>query len=183
MTPQPLDARLAAVEARLAIGQLPIRYATAVDARDLDAWVGTFVDDVDCGRHGRGRDALKRWIEPQVRGFYRSIHLICGHLIELVDADHATGQVYCRAEHEDRGRWIVMAICYYDSYERRGDEWFFSRRREKHWYATDVLERPHAPFQHWPGHEHEAPALPQALATWGRFWAGDPVVSELTQAP
>ena len=65
----------------------------------------------------------ERIIDPQVRTFYRSIHQICGHQVDFVDDDHATGKVYCRAEHEDRGRWVVMAICYFDEYERRDGRW------------------------------------------------------------
>ena len=77
-----LAARLERVEAHLAIQQLAIRYAMAVDARDLDAWVGCFRPDVDMGRHGTGREALRRYIDPMVRRFYRSVHQICGHRIE-----------------------------------------------------------------------------------------------------
>src|SRR3954463_15790344 len=88
--------RLARVEAQLAIGQLPMRYALAVDQRDLDAWVALFVPDVHLGRHGRGREALRAYIEPQLRWFYRSVHLLAGHRIELGPDGTATGQVYCR---------------------------------------------------------------------------------------
>jgi len=72
-----LEKRLARVEAQLAIQQLPVRYAVAIDARDLDAWVNLFIPDVDCGAHGKGREALKRFIDPAVRTFYRSIHQVC----------------------------------------------------------------------------------------------------------
>ncbi len=177
--------RLARVEAMQAIGQLPIRYAVAVDSRDLDTWVSLFIDDVNCGRHGIGREALRSFIDPAVRGFYRSIHQICGHRIDLIDEDNATGMVYCRAEHEDDGRWIVMAICYFDTYERRDGAWFFARRKERHWYATDAEERPRGPeFLGWPGHD-EKPALPHAFATWADFWAGTDkaVMAKLTVAP
>ena len=74
--------RMDRIESQLAIQQLPIRYALAVDSRDLDAWVQLFVEDVNCGSHGVGREALKRFIDPSVRTFYRSQHLICGHLID-----------------------------------------------------------------------------------------------------
>ena len=176
--------RLDRVESQLAIQQLPIRYALAVDGRDLETWVSLFVDDVDCGRFGKGREALRRSIEPALRTFYRSVHSLCGHRVEFIDADHARGQVYCRAEHEDAGKWIVMAICYFDDYERRDGEWFFTRRRERHWYAVDVLDRPCEPFQRWPSLERQ-PRLPGQFDTWSTFW--DAVEAEdlakLTSSP
>lgn len=168
---QTLEQRLDRVESHLAIQQLPVRYALAVDGRDIDTWVGLFVPDVDCGRHGRGRPVLKSIITPLLRTFYRSVHLICGHKLDFTDADHATGAVYCRAEHEDRGRWITMAILYFDEYARRDGQWLFVRRREKHWYATDWADRPAAPFNDWPDHDLP-PRLPGDLPGWADFWHG-----------
>jgi hypothetical protein len=161
--------RLDRVESTLAIQQLPIRYALAVDGRDIDAWIGLFIEDVDCGPAGRGREALRTTIEPPLATFYRSIHQICGHRIEFTDADHAAGQVYCRAEHEAGGQWIVMAICYFDDYERRGRDWFFTRRRERHWYSKDAQSRPAPPFQDWAAHAGQ-PKLPAAFPSWSAFW-------------
>ena len=171
-----VEARLARLEARQEIGQLPIRYALAVDQRDLDSWVRLFVPDVDMGRRGRGRDALRAYIEPQLRWFQRSIHLICGHRIELGPdtADGpvtATGQVYCRAEHEVGDKWIVMAIRYDDVYRRVDGEWLFDRRAERHWYSADTTERPQAVgFEGWD--RSGRPALPELDPTWAPFWAG-----------
>ena len=165
-----LLARVTRIEAYQAIQQLPIRYALAVDGRDLDTWVGLFEPDVDMGRHGRGRQVLRDYIEPHLRWFYRSIHQIVGHRIEIIDDDTARGAVYCRAEHEVGDRWIVMAICYFDDYRRVDGEWFFARRAEKHWYAVDVLERPQAvDFDSW---ERTAgpPTLPHAFPTWAAFF-------------
>ena len=76
------------------------------------------------------------------RGFYRSVHLVCGHAVDLVDAEHATGTVYCRAGHEDKGHWVEMAICYFDRYVRSEGRWCFERRDEKHWYSTDWESAP-----------------------------------------
>ena len=165
-----LQVRIDAIESRLAIGQLPIRYALAVDGRDLDAWVALFVPDVRVGRDGVGRAALRAYIDGPVRTFRRSVHQICGHRIDLDadDPDRATGAVYCRAEHEVDDRWIVMAICYFDQYRRVDDEWLFERRRERHWYAADVNEHPQAVgFDSWHG---DPPALPDELPTWSAFW-------------
>jgi len=177
-----LAERVERIEAHLAIQQLAIRYAMAVDARDIDAWVGCFRPDVNMGRHGTGREALRRYIDPQVRRFYRSVHQICGHRIQLGGPDTATGAVYCRAEHEVGDAWIVMAICYFDEYARVDGEWFFSRRRERHWYAADVTRTPQsAGFAGWPG--SGTPALPGEFRSWADFWEDDERVAALTAAP
>ena len=169
--PAGLARRLERVEAQLAIQQLAARYALAVDSRDLETWVKLFVPDVDCGSHGKGREALRNFIDPAVRTFYRSHHQLCGHVIDLLDADHATGTVYCRAEHEAGEKWIVMAICYFDTYERRQGQWYFVKRAEKHWYSSDILERPGEPvLQNWQAWKERKPTLPQQFPTWKRFW-------------
>jgi hypothetical protein len=95
------------------------------------------------------------------------MHQICGHGVDLVDADHAAGMVYCRAEHEDRGRW------------------YFARRRHHHWYSAGLLERPAPDFQSWPGWEDSPADLPHLFPTWERFWArSSPAhISELTESP
>ena len=165
--------RIDRVEAILTIQQLVSRYAMAVDARDLDAWVNLFVPDVDCGKRGIGRVALKRFITPLVKHFYRSVHHITSHVIDIIDADNATGKVYCRAEHEERDRFIVMACCYFDTYKRVDGEWLFVRRDEKFFYSHDYLERPQdaAPDGRWPGdYSFTKPTLPQDFASWGRYW-------------
>lgn len=173
MTTESLEHRIERLETMAAIGQLPIRYAVAVDARDLDAWVSLFIPEVQVGRSDFGRQALRAYIEPRLRTFGRSMHQICGHRIELdpEDPDRASGLTYCRAEHEVGDRWIVMAICYFDAYQRVEGEWYFSRRRERHWYVADINEHPQAvDFDSW---KRERPAdLPDAFATWAPFWAG-----------
>jgi len=168
-----LAARIDRIESTLAIQQLPVRYAMAVDSRDFDTWTHLFIEDVNCGRRGQGREVLKGFIENACKGFYRSVHQICGHKIDFVDADHATGAAYCRAEHESGSDWVVMAICYFDTYERRDGKWFFVRRKERSWYMADQLERPKGPlFDNWPGRPPAEAALPAAFDTWAAFWAG-----------
>ena len=165
-----VEDRLDRIESHLAIQQLPIRYALAVDGRDVEAWINLFVPDVQVGRDTFGRDALRSQITPMLKTFQRSIHLICGHRIEAIEGDTARGATYCRAEHEVDDRWIVMTACYFDEYRRVDGEWYFSRRRAEHWYAADVNEHPQAVgFDSW--HTEVAPRLPDRFPTWAGFWA------------
>jgi hypothetical protein len=176
---QSLTQRVERIEAQLAIGQLPIRYAIAIDSRDLDAWVQLFVDDVDCGRHGRGREALKRFIDPNVRTFYRSHHQICGHQVEHICRERAINK-------EVGDRWYVMAICYFDRYERRDGQWYFARRSEKHWYTSDVQQQPSTDsFCQWSVWQSRPPELPRAFPSWATFWqASEPnAIRRLTTLP
>lgn len=177
------EERLDRIESQLEIGQLPIRYATAVDERDMDAWVGLFVPDVRAGRFGTGRKALKEFITPQVKQFYRSIHFIMGHRLVLDDRDTAHGHVYCRAEHEVGDRWVVMGIRYDDRYRRVDGEWLFSSRRERHWYAVDVNDPPQAvDFDSWNTAPHP-PTVPRTdPSTWTGFWS-DVDLSTITSNP
>ena len=186
-----LQAALERVEAQLAIGQLPARYALALDSRNLEDLGNLFAADVDCGRWGTGREALKAYYASKhaLNGFYRCVHLICGQTIDLIDADHAAGTVYCRAGHEDKDHWVEMAICYFDTYVRSQGRWCFKRREEKHWYATDWERRPGGPsFQQWPG-KFDGPRyqaqLPQAWPSWQRYWAeaGDEARDKVTHWP
>ena len=64
----PLDRLLACDEIR----NLVARYAIATDARDLDTLVSLFVDDVNVGRLGTGRDALRASFDQALRGIGRS---------------------------------------------------------------------------------------------------------------
>jgi len=176
-TEDAVAARVDRIESSLDISQLPSRYAIALDSRDLSALVALFVDDVAAGSEGRGRDALTRWYDGVLRRFYRSIHLIGGHRFEFVDADHATGSVYCRAEHEDGDGWYVIAMQYDDVYERRDGHWYFVTRREHPWYSVDVTERPGPDFIRWPTDVRLRAAMPQRMESWRRFWnEGDPTL-------
>lgn len=165
------------IESMLTLYQLPSRYAMALDARDLDALVALFVDDVEAGAHGRGREALKAWYNGVLRRFYRSVHLVCGQQIDLLDADHAVGSVYCRAEHEAGTGWFVITMRYDDIYERRAGAWSFVSRREHPWYSVDVTERPGPDFVRWPADVALRETMPHRMPTWRPFWAaGDPAL-------
>ena len=179
-----LEARLERVESVQSIERLGQRYALAADARDIENLLLLFVDDVDCGRFGVGRDVLRSSYEVVHRQFYRTVHQVVGHTIAFVDADHATGTVLMRAEHEVADRWIVAMLCMFDTYERRGGEWFFVRRKPESWYVTDYGVPPHGPDWSPEGWDGRTPRLPHLFPTWATFWDGNAArAAELTDFP
>lgn len=167
----------AAVERLLAyaeIGQLAARYAVATDARDLDALVALFVDDVQVGRDRVGRAALKEFFTRSLRDVGVTILNVGTHVIEFDDADHARGVVYCRGEIQVGDRWVVQAIQYRDTYERRDGHWYFVRRKHLLWYGRDVGTSPLGlPPANWPEHHSGWGELPEAWPTWSAFWGPD----------
>jgi ketosteroid isomerase-like protein len=153
------------------IRQLAARYAVATDRRDLDTLVSLFVDDVRVGRDARGRVALRANLERQLRDIGVSILNVGTHQIDLVDDDHATGHVYCKAEIQDGHRWIHQAIRYDDVYERRQGTWYFVRRRHLLFYGAPVGVNPLTlPPANWPEHHDGLGTIPYSDPTWQAFW-------------
>jgi hypothetical protein len=168
--PGSLEERLDRLESIEQIRELAHRYALGVDTRNLDDLVELFVEDVEVGRHRRGRAALRAWFAETFSRFGDSIHLVGNHVIDLVGRDEGRGVVYCRDELETNGTWQVGTIQYWDEYVRRGERWYFRRRRLYRWYVVDASEPPR--------HGAGVPAdqsltigqLPDAWPSWDRFW-------------
>jgi ketosteroid isomerase-like protein len=102
--------RIDRLESTEAIRQLVARYALATDSRDLDALVALFVDDVQVGENGRGRDALRAFFDRSLRDVGVTILFVGNHVIDFDDDDHARGVVYCRGEIQVDDRWVIQAI-------------------------------------------------------------------------
>jgi SnoaL-like domain len=152
--------------ARDEIRQLAARYAVALDSRDLDGLAGLFVDDVRVGRGRQGRAALRDFFHDSLVRIPVSVLNVGTHLIELDDATHARGIVYCRAELQIDDRWIVQLIQYRDDYERRHGQWLFVRREHLLWYGREVGSSPLGlPPANWPEHDTGWGVFPDA---WSR---------------
>jgi hypothetical protein len=165
---EPLDRLVAHVE----IGQLAAHYAVALDARDLDRLVSLFVPDVQVGRE-TGHAALRRDFERSLRSVGVTILNVGTHAIDVVDADRATGSVYCHGEIQVGNDWVHQAILYRDTYARVPDAgWRFVRRVHELWYgqvqATNPLVQPPAD---WPVRAVGRGTVPESWPTWGSFWS------------
>ncbi len=177
--PQGVEERLDRMESLASIQQLPVRYALALDSRDMDSLVALFAPDVRVGREQSGREALKGWFTETMGAMRTSIHLVANHIVDFDDADHAHGVVYCHDELEwpDRGEWEQGKLQYWDSYVRVDGEWCFARRRFHRWYIADALSRPSAGAGVNDGTDALSTGLlPDSFPTWAPFWdtAGGP---------
>jgi ketosteroid isomerase-like protein len=162
---------LARLSAHEQIRQLAARYAVALDSRDLDALVALFVDDVQVGREQRGREALRKSFDTMLRQVGVTILNVGTHVIDLVDATHATGVVYCHGEIQDGDRWIHQAIVYRDAYTRRRGHWYFVRRVHELFYGAEQASNPLTlPPANWPEHHDGRGTVPESFATWHEFW-------------
>ena len=146
----------------------------ATDARDLDALVALFVDDVRVGSDQRGRPALRSFLDRSLRDVGITILNVGTQVIDFVDDDRARGVVYCRGEIQVGNQWIVQAIQYRDDYERCSGHWYFTRRRHLLWYGREVGTSPLglAPAN-WPEQHTGTGELPGLWPTWGAFWGDD----------
>lgn len=167
--PQPDSQSTAA--AIVHIQQLAIRYAVKVDQRDIPGLADVFVDDIECGHWGTGREALIRMYTENDATMGVSIHRVTNHLVDLIDADHATGIVYLIAEHQQHdSTWARLAGAYHDDYEKRDGKWLIRRRKLLFWYrdsdavpADGKRDTSYRVFKKWP-------TLPEAWPSWTRFW-------------
>ena len=163
----PLDELLAYEQIR----QLAARYALALDSRNLDDLVALFVPDVRVGRE-HGHAALRAQFDASLRDVERTFLLVGTHVIDLVDADHATGSVYCKGEIQTGERWIHQAILYEDTYERREGSWRFVRRVHRLWYGAETGVNPLTlPPANWPEHHDGMGTVPEHWESWRDFWA------------
>ena len=128
-------------------------YAAGVDARRYEAVAALFSADGVLAtnlpggpaRETVGRDAIARALHGLDR-YEATLHVVGNH-VGSVDGDRGTGETGCVAHHLERaadagGIDRVLAIRYFDSYERRAGEWAISRR-EVHvlWVERRPVER------------------------------------------
>lgn len=175
-----LERRIDRLESLEAIRQLVARYAFAVDTRDLDGLVDLFVADVEVGRLGTGRQALAQSFRSGLEPLGLTILSVGTHVIDLIDEDHATGEVYCTGEIDRDGSLLRQAILYRDSYRRDLEGWRFVRREHLLWYSAPLGEDPrHLPPANWPHGHVGRGTVPEVFATYRDFSGLDEAPEEI----
>ena len=124
------------------LNQLAYHYAAAVDACDVDAFLGVFHPDARLRSYHpdteepfadlSGHQQLAS-IPNTMRGMYRhTAHMMTNHLVD-VDGDSASGQVLCTARHlsndTEQPNSMNVIIRYIDRYERRENAWKIADRQ------------------------------------------------------
>jgi SnoaL-like domain len=124
---QAIDQMLARDEIR----DLAHRYSFAADSLDYDAVAELFDPEVDNGKLGKGREALKEHYKNLLGAMPDGAvaHLISNHQIDFVDDTTAWGMCYVRAVAKAGEHWTEVVACYIDDYVKRDGHWFFARRR------------------------------------------------------
>jgi uncharacterized protein (TIGR02246 family) len=135
----------------LAIRALCERYAQAVDAGDVAAFVSVFtrdghlVSDYGGGEtHYNGREELAQVPVRAKAVALTTMHFIGNHLAEI-DGDAARGVTYCVANHLRRDRSnLVMMVRYVDTYSRASDGgWLIADRQVQiQWTETNQADPP-----------------------------------------
>ena len=151
--------------------------------RDMDAHVNLFAPDIRVGKDKIGRAHFKAWQDQTLRDqFTGTSHHLGQHLIEFDDANHATGLVYSKNEHECGAEWVIMQMLYWDDYERIDQQWFFRRRLPCYWYATDLNKPPIGDMKmRWPGREPYNGTFHDLFPSWSEFWAKRPDKDQLPE--
>ena len=139
--------------AKLALWELALRYAQAVDRCDFGALETLFCEDAEqvipfLNLHYRNRSEIIAGCGRIAEMFDSTYHAVHNHLVALAppgaSADEASGEVYCVAMHlsdEDGKRTKQdMGLRYLDRYRREQGEWRFSRRELlQDWSQRHVL--------------------------------------------
>jgi len=171
--PSTIEERVDRVESLAEIRQLAVRYALALDSRDIAMLVTLFPADVRVGADNSGRDALYAWFVDSMSKVRTTIHIVANHIVDFESRDRARGIVYCRdeVEYPETGEWHIGMLQYHDTYRRADGEWVFERRKFNRWYQVDALARPAPGAGIEPGIDPISTSrLPEAFPTWARFW-------------
>lgn len=165
--PSGLDRLLALDEIR----QLPLKYAVAIERRDVDAMASLFSPNARFGSWGQGEAGLRALMGETMNSSIFAVILVANHLIELDRADAAHGEVWARCyAQNDPGEFVEQLIKYEDTYERIEDRWLFLRRRHRLWFGAAVPSSPlDQPPANWPDRQvgvGDVPLADPLFAAW-----------------
>jgi 3-phenylpropionate/cinnamic acid dioxygenase small subunit len=124
------------------IGDLLVRYATALDTRDWGLLDCCFTEDAvadygPLGGRNEGREAIRGAVAI-LAGFDRTHHLL-GNITISIDADEAQTTCYLQAQHVIDGDLLTIGGVYHDRVVRTDAGWRIAHRQlEPVWQNGDA---------------------------------------------
>lgn len=169
-----LERRLQWMEDRWAINDLIVRYAVAIDDRDLATVADLYTEDAvfdSVVGATRGRAAIVDYYEHRLGMFGATYHIPYSHSTERRSDTEATGTVLSAAELAIDGDTFVVALRYTDDYVKGDDgRWRFRERKVDQLYAMPLADLPSGLAsdlrKRWPGTEPAPAELPEGTQTW-----------------
>ena len=163
MAEEPLDRRIARLEARAEIAELLAQYAFLLDDHEFDALGDLFAPDARFGSPGSmhvGRDAIVANYRALGEVYRVTLHEARGFVLEFADDDHARGEVLGFSEQASDQHTVVTSFRYADEYVRLDGRWRFASRQVRTLYAMTHAELASGGLardlrKRWP---HRAPA-------------------------
>ncbi|WP_340314529.1 nuclear transport factor 2 family protein [Rhizorhabdus argentea] len=128
------DAAIDAMLAKEALRDLAVRYARAVDRRDLELLRSVYhdgaTDEHGLVYSGPASGFVDRFMELML-GFELTAHFICNASYRVA-GHRADGELYFLAYHRTLGddpKHVMVSGRYLDNYERRRGEWRIAQRK------------------------------------------------------
>lgn len=155
------------------IGQLAYRYAYAFDSRDVPALRSLWLETDEALPYPHIdihtiRESFDQWLD----GLGPTVLSVTNHIIDLHDADKASGIVYCTAQIDLGETFVEQAVLYQDDYARRDGSWLFRSRRHLLWFGEERADNPfRLPAANWPASPVGRGTLPDELESYRRFIA------------
>ena len=148
-----LLARVARIEDRIAISEVVIRYAMAIDRSDWQSFAELFTDPVHVNFSEAGlppgdfsREMFVGFASAGLDGFTARQHLSPNHVIAFDDADHAVCESYMYAQHylkgAEGGDFYLMRGSYVNRLVRTDDGWKIEHLTQHIYWNEGNLELP-----------------------------------------
>ena len=143
MTGEPLERRIARLEARAEIAELLASYAFLLDDHEFEALGELFTPDARFGSPGSthtGRAAIVANYRALSEVYRITLHEARGFVLEFLDDEHARGKVLGFSEQASAQHTVITSFRYRDEYVRMDGRWRFAARQVRTLYAMTHAE-------------------------------------------
>lgn len=141
------ETTLQALADRMALQQLVIDYANAIDAKDYDRLDAVFTPDAQIDYTAMGGIAgdfpkIKSWLKQALANFPEHMHLM-GNFSFDIKGDEATGRIACinpmvLSTPDKKITTMIFGLWYEDRYRRTAEGWRITSRTEVYCFEHNM---------------------------------------------